>query len=251
LYHDPVLKDFADTVRRHISGTESTGESGYVILKEGNPDKTVFFFPPAVGYAIGFKGLASCLDDFRVIGINFIEGDTIAEMASIIQQLQSEGELVFCGFSAGGSLSYHVTAALENAGRIVKALVFLDSRRFIKAEPLDEQTIRQIADEYLADPRAMVLNSSPATKEIMRKRIENSARFIHQLCDSGYINADIYYISSVDNRANAERHQAWQEITAGKVTVYDGYGTHAAMLDRDHLQQNLAVYREVFNNMML
>lgn len=251
LYHDPVLKDFADTVRRHISGTDSTIESGYVILKEGNPDKTVFFFPPAVGYAIGFKGLASCLDDFRVIGINFIEGDTIAEMVSIVQQLQPEGELVFCGFSAGGSLSYHVTAALENAGRIVKALVFLDSRRFIKAEPLDEQTIRQIADEYLADPRAMVLDSSPATKEIMRRRIEASARFIHQLCDSGYINADIHYISSVDNSTNTERHQAWQEITAGKVIVYNGFGTHATMLDRDHLQQNLEVYREVFKTISL
>ncbi|WPV63819.1 non-ribosomal peptide synthetase [Chitinophaga sp. LS1] len=248
LYHDPVLKDFADTIRRYISGTESKVESGYVILKEGNPDKTVFFFPPAVGYAIGFKGLATCLDDFRVIGINFIEGDTIAEMAAIVQLLQPEGELVFCGFSAGGSLSYHVTTALEAAGRIVKALVFLDSRRFIQASPIDEQTIRQIADEYLADPRAMVLNSSVATKEMMRRHIENSARFIHQLCDSGYINADIYYISSVENRHNTERQQAWQEITAGRVIVYNGYGSHAAMLDQDNLQQNLAVYREVFNN---
>jgi amino acid adenylation domain-containing protein len=247
LYHDPVLKDFADTIRRYISGTENTVESGYVILKEGNADKTLFFFPPAVGYAIGFKGLAECLDDFRVIGINFIEGDTIAEMATIVEQLQPEGELVFCGFSAGGSLSYHVTAALENTGRIVKALVFLDSRRFIKAEPLDEQTIQQIAEEYLADPRAGVLITSPATKEIMRKRMEASARFIHQLCDIGYINADIHYISSVENKHNTERHQAWQEITGGKVIIYNGYGAHAAMLDRDYLQQNLEVYREVFN----
>lgn len=251
LYHDPVLKDFADTIRRYISGTESNVTSGYVILKEGNPDKTVFFFPPAVGYAIGFKGLATCLDDFRVIGINFIEGDTIAEMAAIVQLLQPEGELVFCGFSAGGSLSFHVTAVLEAAGRVVKALVFLDSRRFIQASPIDEQTIRQIADEYLADPRAMVLNSSVATKAMMRRHIENSARFIHQLCDNGYIHADIYYISSLENRNNTARQQAWQEITAGSVIVYNGYGSHAAMLNQEYLQQNLVVYREIFNRISL
>jgi thioesterase domain-containing protein len=230
-----------------MSGMDQQVEANYIVLKEGPADKTLFFFPPAVGYAIGFGKLAEQLNGYRVIGINFIEEDTIAKMAAIVQELQPAGKLVFCGFSAGGSMAYHVTQVLEKAGREVTALVFLDSKRFVNAEPLEETMIGQIAAEYLDDPRAKALISSPCMATIMRGRIEASTRFIHQLHDTGMINADILYICSDDNRDNIERWAAWEEVTNGKVIVYQGKGPHVSMLDREYLPQNLQVYNEILH----
>lgn len=247
LYHDPVLKDFAACIKQHMSGMDQQVEADYIVLKEGPEDKTLFFFPPAVGYAIGFAKLAEQLNGYRVIGINFIEEDTIAKMAAIVQKLQPAGKLVFCGFSAGGSMGYHVTQVLEKAGRDVTALVFLDSKRFVAAERLEEEMISQIAADYLDDPRAKAIISSPCMATVMRRRIEASTRFIHQLQDTGMINADIFYISSDDNRNKVERWSAWEEVTHGKVTVYQGKGPHVSMLDREYLPQNLQVYNEVLH----
>ncbi|UPK66619.1 non-ribosomal peptide synthetase [Chitinophaga filiformis] len=247
LYHDPVLKDFAACIRQYMAGMDQQVEADYVVLKEGPADKTLFFFPPAVGYAIGFGKLAELLEGYRVIGINFIEEDTIAKMAAIVQQLQATGPLVFCGFSAGGSLGYHVAQALEKAGRSVKALVFLDSRRFLAAEPLEEAMIRQIAADYLDDPRAKAVISSPEMADVMRRRIEASTRFIHQLEDRGMVDADIFYISSEENSNNADRWSAWEAVTKGRVVVYKGKGPHVSMLDREHLSQNLQVYTEILH----
>jgi thioesterase domain-containing protein len=220
-------------------------EADYVVLKDGPANKTLFFFPPAVGYAIGFGKLAEQLDGFRVIGVNFIEGDTIEKMAAIVQELQPIGPLVFCGFSAGGSLGYHVVQALEKVGRNVRALVFLDSRRFMTAEPLEESMISQIATDYLDDPRAKAVISSPEMATVMRRRIEASTRFIHQLEDKGMIHADIFYISSEENSNNVARWSAWEEVTTGRVVVYKGKGPHVSMLDREYLPQNLRVYMEI------
>jgi thioesterase domain-containing protein len=247
LYQDPVLKDFAACIRQYMAGMNQQVEADYVVLKEGPADKTLFFFPPAVGYAIGFGKLAEQLEGFRVIGINFIEEDTIAKMAAIVRQLQPAGPLVFCGFSAGGSLSFHVAQALEKAGRSVKALVFLDARRFVTAEPLGESMIRQIATEYLDDPRAKAVISSPEMAAIMRRRIEASTRFIHQLEDKGTVDADIFYISSEENNNNVARWSAWEAVTKGRVVVYKGTGPHVSMLDREYLPQNLQVYMEILH----
>ncbi|PWV56292.1 non-ribosomal peptide synthetase [Chitinophaga sp. S165] len=247
LYQDPVLKDFASTIRQHMAGMDRQVEAEYIVLKEGPADKTLFFFPPAVGYAVGFGKLAMHLEGYRVIGINFIEHDTIAKMVAIVQQLQPAGNLVFCGFSAGGSMSFHVAQALEKAGRNVNALVFLDSRRFVKAEPLEESMIGQIATDYLNDPRAKAIISSPEMASRMRHRIEASTRFIHQLEDSGMINADIFYISSDENRENVERWSAWGEATNGSVVVCEGKGPHVSMLDSEYLPKNLQVYMRILH----
>ncbi|SHN40674.1 non-ribosomal peptide synthetase [Chitinophaga sp. CF418] len=247
LYQDPVLKDFAACIRQYMAGMKQQVEADYVVLKDGPANKTIFFFPPAVGYAIGFGKLAEQLEGFRVIGINFIEEDTLAKMAAIVQELQPLGPLVFCGFSAGGSLGYHVAQVLEKAGRRVSALVFLDSRRFLAAEPLEESMIRQIATDYLDDPRAKAVISSPEMAAVMRRRIEASTRFIHQLEDKGMVHADIFYISSEENSNKPERWSAWKEVTKGRVMVHKGKGPHISMLDREHLAQNLQVYMEILH----
>jgi amino acid adenylation domain-containing protein len=251
LYQDPVLKDFAATIRQYMAGMDQLVEAEYIILRDGPADKTLFFFPPAVGYAVGFGKLAEQLKGFRVIGINFIEGDTISKMATIVQQLQPAGQLVFCGFSAGGSLSYHVTQALEKAGRSVSALVFLDSRRFLTAEPLEESMISQIATDYLDDPRAKAIISTREMAARMRQRIEASTRFIHQLEDSGMINADIFYISSEENRENVKRWSVWEEVTNGRVVVCEGKGPHVSMLDSEYLSDNLQVYMEILHEIFV
>ena len=79
----------------------------------------------------------------------------------------------------------------------------------------------------------------------MRKRIEASTRFIHQLKDDGKINADIFYISSETNRNNTDRKQAWQEITKGKLYEFDGSGPHASMLNEPFLVDNVRLYQEI------
>ena len=127
----------------------------------------------------------------------------------------------------------------------MSAFIFLDSRRFISPDYLDESMVQQIATDYLNDPRAKAIVSSPEMAAVMRRRIESSTRFIHQLKDSGTVNGDIFYISSEENSRNIARWAAWQEVTNGKVTMYKGHGPHVSMLDKEYLQENLKVYREI------
>jgi len=81
----------------------------------------------------------------------------------------------------------------------------------------------------------------------MRRRIEASTRFIHQLVDEGMVHADIFYISSEENSNNAARWSAWEEVTTGRVVVHKGKGPHVSMLDREHLPQNSQVYMEILD----
>lgn len=245
LYKDTTVLALSATIRLALQKDLDVVDSDYLILKEENADKTLFFLPPAVGYAIGFAALARQLQDCTVYGLNFMEQDTLQSMANYVQQLQPQGEIILCGFSAGGSMCFHVAKILEASGRKIRALILLDSRRFIEPEPLTEQEVVSIADEYLADPRAKVYLTSAVMKGAMRKRIEASTRFIHQLKDDGKINADIFYISSETNRNNTDRKQAWQEITNGQLYVYDGSGPHASMLNEPFLVDNVRLYQEV------
>jgi amino acid adenylation domain-containing protein len=245
LYKDTTVLALSATIRLALQKDLDVVDSDYLILKEENADKTLFFLPPAVGYAIGFAALARQLVDCTVYGLNFMEQDTLQSMANYVQKLQPQGEIILCGFSAGGSMCFHVAKILEASGRKIRALILLDSRRFIEPEPLTEQEVVSIADEYLADPRAKVYLTSVAMMSAMRKRIEASTRFIHQLKDDGKINADIFYISSETNRNNTDRKQAWQEITNGQLYVYDGSGPHASMLNEPFLVDNVRIYQEV------
>ena len=245
LYKDTTVFALSATIRLALQKDLDVVDSDYLILKEENADKTLFFLPPAVGYAIGFAALARQLLDCTVFGLNFIEQDTLQSMANYVQKLQPQGEIILCGFSAGGSMCFHVAKILEASGRKIRALILLDSRRFIEPEPLTEQEIVSIADEYLADPRAKVYLTSALMMSAMRKRIEASTRFIHQLKDDGKINADIFYISSETNRNNTDRKQAWQEITKGKLYEFDGSGPHASMLNEPFLVDNVRLYQEI------
>ncbi|MCF8318468.1 MAG: amino acid adenylation domain-containing protein, partial [Haliscomenobacter sp.] len=245
LYKDTTVLALSATIRLALQKDLDVVDSDYLLLKEENADKTLFFLPPAVGYAIGFAALARQLEDCTVYGLNFIEQDTLQSMANYVQKLQPQGEIILCGFSAGGSMCFHVSKILEAAGRKIRALILLDSRRFIEPEPLTEQEVVSIADEYLADPRAKVYLTSAIMMNAMRKRIEASTRFIHQLKDDGKINADIFYISSEPNRDNTDRKQAWQEITNGQLYVFNGFGPHASMLNEPFLVDNVRIYQEV------
>ncbi|HQS06756.1 MAG TPA: AMP-binding protein, partial [Daejeonella sp.] len=108
LYKDTTVLALSGTIRLALQKDLDVVDSDYLILKEENADKTLFFLPPAVGYAIGFAALARQLQDCTVYGLNFIEQDTFQSMANYVQKLQPQGEIILCGFSAGGSMCFHV-----------------------------------------------------------------------------------------------------------------------------------------------
>lgn len=249
LYNQPVLKDLAATIKQALGQSYAIVESHHIVLKKADTDKTMFFLPPAVGYAFGFAPLAKALEDWNVYGINFIEENTFEAMASVVNELQPEGTVVLCGFSASGSMCFHVARILEAMGRTVQALILLDSRRFLQPEPLQPEEIKNIAEEYIRDPRAQAYITSPVMKAAMRSRIEASISFIHSLQDDGQIQSNIYYIRSETNRNNDSRVTDWQGVTTGKVHLYEGSGQHIAMLDEPHLQENVRVYREIIESL--
>lgn len=249
LYNHPVLKDLAAVVKDALGKAYTIVESHHIQLNRADSIKTLFMLPPAVGYAFGFGPLAASLSGWNVFGINFIEENTFERMARLIGELQPEGEIVLCGFSASGSLSFHVTKILESMGRKVKAIIMLDSRRFIKAEPLAPEEVKSIAQEYMKDPRAEEYITSPIMREVMRKRIEASISFIHSLKDDGEVNTDVYYIRSETNRNNDKRVSDWQEVISGDIHLYEGMGEHAAMLDKQNLEHNTAIYKEIISHL--
>ncbi len=248
LYKDGTINGLAVAIRSRLKNVYDVVESDHLLLKDGDPAKTLFFFPPAVGYAFGFAALARHLQRCRVYGINFIDNDTLQSMANYVQNLQPEGDIVLCGFSAGGSVCFHVAKLLEAEGRRVKGIIMLDSRRFITVEPLSDEEIVNIADEYLHNPLAQDFVTSPVIKSAMRKRIEASTRFIHGLEDSGMVQTDIHYICSETNRNNQERIMAWQEITGGEIFNYQGSGPHASMLNEPYIADNVRTYQQVIDH---
>jgi|GEM_PF-1195651 amino acid adenylation domain len=247
IYEQPVLRDFAEFVKLAIGGGSDVVESDHILLRKDDAANVAFFLPPAIGYAFGFEPLARQLTSWKVFGLNFIENNTFEEMARVINYLQPEGPVVLCGFSASGSMCFHVSKILEAQGRVVKAVVLLDSRRFLQPEPLSADEVQRIVAEYMNDPRAQTYLTHSVLKESMRRRIEASITFIHQLQDDGVINADIYYIRSETNRGNDARVNDWKGITNGSVILHEGAGPHIAMLEEPYLQQNADVYKMIMD----
>jgi len=142
-------------------------------------------------------------------------------------------------------MCFHVTQHLEKMGRTVKALIFLDSRRFIQPDLLSEEEITKVTDEYLADPRAQEYLTSPVLREAMRQRIAASLRFIHHLQDDGLIHADIHFITSETYAHIPERTENWSTATTGSLHVYTGFGPHAEMISAAYMQSNAQVYKDI------
>ena len=249
LLKQPTIRQAAAYIEESSRRTSLIEES--LALLNGGARGPLFFFPPAVGYALGFMGLARILNEYAAYGFNFIEADDpLPQYIEQLTRVQPAGLPVLVGMSAGGSLGFRVAQLLEAQGRAVAALILFDSRRRYAPEPLTERKVEEVVASYLDEPEAKEYLISPRLRRQAAQKIKRSTEFIHSIFEEGRIAADIHLIKSDTTRHDPGRELAWQEATLGKVHVYTGVGPHAKMLNGEFLPANAALLNTVLGKIL-
>ncbi len=231
-------------------GSFSQLTAPYQVFNSVKPKK-VFFFPPAFAYGFVFARLALHLKDVEVITFNYIEHqDAIGQYVKFMIDLQDTGDFVVAGFSAGGSLAFEVTKALEAKGRCVSDIILLDSKMNKTAENFSDSQCEEIADHFLSDPRAEEYVSGEEQKKMMWNTIKKCVKFIHSLENNGKIDSNIHLITSDDNHGNLERINTWREAVNGSLYTYEGKGKHSEMLDTINFEENKDHFHAIINDLL-
>lgn len=245
----PVLKDFAAFLdeARHPGYREVSAPYGR--LSPGTKG-TVFLFPPAVGLSLAYLGISQQVQDYQIIGFNFIDVPQPALVyARHVQRLQPRGPLTLLGFSSGGSHAFQVARVLEAQGREVRALVLMDCGRRMAPYELDEAGIEAIVSQYMGHPQVESMGLTPKLHQQMAERIRQSAWYVTRKAplDMGMVGAQVHLVTSRETAGDAQMVQLWQEVTPHPVQVFPGSGPHEEMIFPPFVEPNARLLTQILN----
>jgi len=228
-----------------------------VALNQGSGSLTLFAFPPGTGDALGYGELATRLDPLRFFAFNFIEAESrIAEYADMIMKVDGTGPYVLFGYSGGGNLAFRTAVELEHRGKRVKAVVMLDSSRFLDAFRFPIEEAQRLASEFVGDEGVQAYVDNPVLKDKVIRMIERYYDTLASKPDEGLIEANVHLIVS-DNSQDEYRDDggrlicsksAWAEATRNEFTIHSGSGEHGRMLHQSHLEANAGLLRKIFES---
>ena len=225
-----------------------------VPLNSGPDNRRKFFlFPPGTGDALGYLQLAQLLEEYELVGFNFITTTSyLCEYADLIEENQPKGAIVVGGYSAGGNLAYHVAAELERRGRNVAAIILLDSAQVIRpiTFPAEEKT--KVITEFVNHPSIAPYATTPLLRDKIARVITAYYHHISRTLDLHQVKADIHGLvcdESSDYRDTSgkllTRTHGWSEITEGDYQNYPASGSHIALLHPSHLDKNAKTLRDI------
>jgi thioesterase domain-containing protein len=207
----------------------------------GDGGRRIFAFPPGSGYGLAYAGLARLLAPHALYAFSFIERATrCEEYAELIDGVDPDEPCTLLGFSGGGKLAFEVAEHLERTGRPVRAVVMIDSARFLEAVPVSDADTRAIAAEFLDGVTSAALRDK-AYRKMVAYRDHVSRRV-----ETAVLSADVHVITEA---ASPDVFRApdggivatisgWGELTSGRFSVEAGSGAHRAMLDPAHIAEN-------------
>ncbi|MBK3593959.1 MULTISPECIES: non-ribosomal peptide synthetase/type I polyketide synthase [Streptomyces] len=242
LYRTTTLHGMAATVEEVLHGT--TADELPFLAFNGGRSPLVFAFPPAGGHGLVYRGLASHLPEYAVIGFNYLPGDDkVVRYADLIESAQPEGPCLLLGYSLGGNLAFETAKELERRGRHVAHVVVLDSRRILEPYAPGDEGIRVFEAEL-----AEHLRKHTGSEAVARETLAHAAEYL-TFCgrtpNTGTVTAAVSVITDEEKASlyAAGERGTWHGSSTGTTTVLRGSGTHADMLDPKHLARNAELVR--------
>ncbi len=246
LFKTSTLYGMAKTLEHIIIGREQ-GAQPFLHFNDRNLP-TLFCLPPAGGHGLVYRQFAESIPEYHLLAFNYLSGDDKVEAyADWMQKLQPNSPYTLVGYSLGGNLAFEVAKVLEARGATVDHVVILDSYRIAEAFEFKDQHLAEFEAE-LREHLQKHTGSSIIEKETLaqaRDYIDFSSRTIN----AGTIIAPITVLADVTKLAFYQSGQegSWHSSSA-HVTVLQGAGLHADMLDSEHSDVNADLMRNAFKH---
>ena len=215
----------------------------------------LFAFPPGTGDALGYAELAQRMTLGTFHAFNFImEATRFRDYANLITQADPQGPYLLFGYSGGGNLAFNVAKELERRGRIVTAIVMLNSGRVLEKFRFPADEAKRLATEFVEAEGVREYVPSAVLRD---KTVRMIGRYLDEMSrnlDDGMVDAPIHLVTSEDNsdvfidetgRAVSSK-PAWADVTRCGLTTCRGHGNHAQMLHLPHLDANTAILSDIF-----
>jgi amino acid adenylation domain-containing protein len=231
------------TVSQYIISGQ-LAESEYVLLNPGK-SRTLFAFPPGVGYGLVYKNLSVQLDEYSIYAFNFIEDENrLEKYMELITALQSTGPYILLGWSAAGGIIFEVTGCLEKKGYKVSDIILLDAY-WKKNKPTGDRQQLGMGDEFSKRvERELELLEMDFYRERVLKKIEKYREYNLNLRELEVAGARVHLIAATDN-VHPEQSSDWGEFTLNTFKIYKGFGAHVDMLSPGILEKNAALIKNI------
>ncbi|TNE55275.1 MAG: amino acid adenylation domain-containing protein [Bacteroidetes bacterium] len=221
----------------------------------GSEDK-IFFFPPAIGFAMVYQDLASELEGFEVYGINFLEAENrretyLREMVAI----NGNRDFVLAGYSGGANLAYQMAAYLIEQGYVVSDIIMLDGMRTTEAAQLPEESLNEKVQQYISEEEGHIsheLLPSKMERDRVRKIVASYQNYLHLTADDQELPVNVHQLLSEQQWEEGNlKKQSWKEIIQGELINYQGVGEHGSMMNPENLETNGKLFREILQQIKL
>jgi fengycin family lipopeptide synthetase D len=234
---------------------------GIVTRLNDAADRPVFCFPPLLGYGLAFLGIGRRIASHALWAFDFPEGDPdpLGRFARRIEEIQPEGPLVFLGYSAGGPVALEVARLLEERGRHVSDLIFLDSAVVDRRPELSEAELDDLVAEnldyfegfILRDPQLRQRYLDDGARAAMAAKMRGYLRFLDGLKHPAPPAANVHLIHSADGNGNGNGsgRRDWRELVRGEVRFYQGAGRHVDMVADEYVDTNAALVAGILGNL--
>ncbi|WP_344343758.1 AMP-binding protein, partial [Kitasatospora putterlickiae] len=244
LFKVTTLHGMAKTVEHIITG-RIEGAQPYLWFNQ-EQRQTLFCFPPAGGHGLVYRQFAAHLPEYRMVAFNYVSGDDkVDRYADLVEALQPEGPCALLGYSLGGNLAFEVAKELERRGRAVPNVVIMDSHRIPESFDLGDEHL-QAFERELAEHLQRHTGSAAVAQET-REQARDYLRFCSRTPNLGVVTAALSVISDDEKVAlyEAGQHGAWHGSSATRTAVFQGFGPHAEMLDREFIAHNAGLARSI------
>ncbi|MFD7454199.1 amino acid adenylation domain-containing protein [Kitasatospora sp. NPDC059827] len=246
LFKVTTLHGMARTVEDIITGRIESARPYLRFNQE--QEQTIFCFPPAGGHGLVYRQFATHLPEYRLVAFNYVTGDDkVARYADLVEEVRPEGPCTLLGYSLGGNLAFEVAKELERRGRAVPHVVIMDSYRLPETFTLGEEHAEAFERE-LAEHLRRHTGSDVVTQEA-REQARDYLQFCSRTPNLGMTSASLSVISDDTKLAlyAPGQHGTWHGSSTTRTAVFQGFGTHAEMLDQEHSGRNADVARNILS----
>lgn len=278
IFKSTSLKSLADSILEAASFGLQEVDNIMVQLNVADNKNVpnVFAFPPGTGDAIGYLQLAQELPSYNFYAFNFIVQDTrIADYVEYLSQVQYDKPYVFIGYSAGGNLAYHVAKELERKGQHVSDIIMIDSAQVCQQVNYPELEVRHTIERFLNDDSIKPYLNNYVLKEKAEKIIKTYYHYMSHSLDKHIVQANIHLLQAEDGKqcywSNDEEIKllfskkirenekkslvinslGWKELTTGQFILYQGEGTHNALLYHPRLKYNAKILHHILDEIFV
>ena len=244
LFKTSTLYGMAKMLEHVIIGREQGAQPFLHFNNQNLP--TIFCFPPAGGHGLIYRQLAKAMPEYHLLAFNYLMGDDKANAyADWIQELKHEGPLILMGYSLGGNLAFEVAKILEKREEIVRDVIILDSYRIAETFEFKDEHMKEFEKELRGH-----LSKHTGSNIIEQETLSQAHDYIDyssRTVNAGYTYAKITVLADETKLAFYESGQegSWHGC-AKQVTIYQGAGRHADMLDTDNVEANATLMRKAF-----